>query len=44
MKIIQFLELGNIVKNKVGDDVQIIKTETNDNRSYHISSEKLRKI
>ena len=36
-------ELGNIVKNKVGDDVQIIKTETNDNRSYHISSEKIKK-
>ncbi len=36
-------ELGNIVKNKVGDDVQIIKTETNDNRSYHISSEKIKR-
>ena len=36
-------ELGNIVKNKVGDDVEIIKTETDDNRSYHISSEKIKK-
>ncbi len=35
-------ELGKIVKNKVGDDVQIIQTKTDDNRSYHISSEKIK--
>ena len=36
-------EIGNIVKKEIGDDV-ILKTEkTNDNRSYHISSEKIKK-
>lgn len=36
-------ELAEIVKNKVGDDVQLKMTETNDNRSYHISSEKIKR-
>jgi nucleoside-diphosphate-sugar epimerase len=36
-------QIAQIVKVVVGDDVQIIKTETNDTRSYHISSEKIRR-
>lgn len=37
-------EIALNVKTKVGDDVNIIKSKTNDNRSYHISSEKIRKL
>ena len=37
-------EIASIVKNEIGDDIKIIKTETNDNRSYHISSEKIKNI
>ncbi len=37
-------EIANVVKKVVGDDVKIDKQETNDNRSYHISSEKIKKI
>ena len=37
-------EIALIVKNEIGDDIKIIKTETNDNRSYHISSEKIKNI
>ena len=25
----------------IGEDIKIIKTETNDNRSYHVSSQKI---
>jgi len=35
-------EIAEIVSRVVGDDVVITKTPTNDNRSYHISSEKIR--
>ena len=35
------LELGNTVKNVVGDDVELISSRTDDNRSYHISSKKI---
>lgn len=34
-------QLANMVKEVVGPDVKIVRTETNDNRSYHISSEKV---
>ena len=34
-------ELANIVKKIIGKDVSLITTPTNDNRSYHISSEKI---
>jgi nucleoside-diphosphate-sugar epimerase len=34
-------ELAKIVKTVVGDDVQLITTPTDDNRSYHISSKKI---
>ncbi|MDP2624798.1 MAG: SDR family oxidoreductase [Candidatus Peregrinibacteria bacterium] len=36
-------EIANVIRGIVGPDVEIITTPTNDNRSYHISSEKLKK-
>ncbi|MBI4931764.1 MAG: SDR family oxidoreductase [Bacteroidetes bacterium] len=36
-------EIAQMVKNVVGENVNIITTTTNDNRSYHISSEKIKK-
>jgi len=36
-------EIAQMVKNVVGENVNIITTSTNDNRSYHISSEKIKK-
>ena len=35
------LELAETVKAAIGDDVRLIATPTNDNRSYHISSRKI---
>jgi nucleoside-diphosphate-sugar epimerase len=35
-------ELALDVKAVIGDDVKIVKTETNDNRSYHVSSQKIK--
>jgi nucleoside-diphosphate-sugar epimerase len=35
------LELAQIVKSAVGNDVKLVTTSTNDNRSYHISSKKI---
>jgi len=37
-------EIAKTVKNNVGSDINIIKTQTDDNRSYHISSLKIKKI
>jgi nucleoside-diphosphate-sugar epimerase len=37
------LELAQIVKEVIGPDVELIKSKTDDNRSYHISSEKIKK-
>ena len=37
-------DIAKIVKNNVGEDVKIKIEETNDNRSYHISSEKIKKV
>ena len=37
-------ELAEDVLNIVGDDVKIIKTKSDDNRSYHVSSEKIKEI
>jgi nucleoside-diphosphate-sugar epimerase len=34
-------EIANMVKEVVGEDVKLITSPTNDNRSYHISSEKI---
>lgn len=36
-------DIANTVKNIVGKNVKIIKVKTNDNRSYHISSNKIKK-
>jgi nucleoside-diphosphate-sugar epimerase len=35
------LELAETVQGVVGDDVKLVATPTNDNRSYHISSQKI---
>ena len=32
------------VKQVIGQDIEIINTETNDNRSYHVSSEKIKHV
>jgi nucleoside-diphosphate-sugar epimerase len=37
-------ELANDVKEVVGDDVKIINTKSDDNRSYHVSSQKIKDI
>ncbi len=37
-------ELANDVREVIGQDVKIIKTKSDDNRSYHVSSEKIRDI
>ena len=37
-------ELANKVKNIIGDDVRLITTPSNDNRSYHISSNKIKEL
>ena len=34
-------EIAEIVRKVVGEDVRLITTPTDDNRSYHISSEKI---
>ncbi len=37
-------ELANNVKEVIGDDIKIIKTKSNDNRSYHVSCQKIKDI
>jgi nucleoside-diphosphate-sugar epimerase len=37
------IEIAEIVRGVVGEDVEIITTPTDDNRSYHISSEKIKR-
>lgn len=37
-------KLGAYVVEVIGDDVEVIKTPSDDNRSYHISSEKIREV
>ena len=37
-------EIAQTVKNELGEDISLVVTPTNDNRSYHISSEKIKKI
>ena len=37
-------ELANDVKEVIGGDVKIIHTKSDDNRSYHVSSEKIRDV
>lgn len=36
-------DIAHRIRSIVGDDVQIVTTPTDDNRSYHISSEKIRR-
>jgi nucleoside-diphosphate-sugar epimerase len=36
-------DIAELVKGEVGDDVRIVATPTNDLRSYHVSSEKIRR-
>jgi len=36
------MDLASIVKSSYGNEVAITITPTNDNRSYHVSSEKIR--
>lgn len=36
------LELAEMVKDVVGEDVELVTTPTDDNRSYHVSSEKIK--
>ena len=38
------IEIAETVKNNLEKNVKLVITETNDNRSYHISSEKIKKI
>ncbi len=38
------LELAKIVKDVLGNDIKLEETPTNDNRSYHISSNKIKKV
>jgi nucleoside-diphosphate-sugar epimerase len=37
-------EIAEMVKKTVGSDVEIVTTPTDDNRSYHISSEKIKEV
>jgi nucleoside-diphosphate-sugar epimerase len=36
-------EIANMVRERVGDKVEIVVTPTDDHRSYHVSSEKIRR-
>ena len=37
------MEIAKIIKDTVGEEVKINRTPSEDNRSYHISSEKIKK-
>ena len=37
-------EIADMVKSIIGDDVKLETKPTNDNRSYHISSKKIKRI
>jgi nucleoside-diphosphate-sugar epimerase len=38
------LEIANMVKEVIGPDVKLVATASDDNRSYHISSEKINRV
>ena len=38
------IELAENVKSVIGDDVKIIQTSSDDNRSYHVSNEKIKQV
>ena len=37
-------DIANLVKKNIGENVKIIKKKSNDDRSYHISSEKIKRV
>ena len=37
-------EIAEMVRNVIGSDVKIVRSNSDDNRSYHISSEKIKKL
>ena len=37
-------ELANDVKEVIGEDIKIINTKSDDNRSYHVSSQKIKEV
>ena len=37
-------ELANDVREIIGDDIKIINTKSDDNRSYHVSSQKIKEV
>lgn len=37
-------ELANDVKKVIGDDIEIVKSHSDDNRSYHVSSKKIQEV
>ena len=37
-------ELANDVKEIIGEDIKIINTKSDDNRSYHVSSRKIKEV
>ncbi len=37
-------DIANIVKNELGEEIKLVVTPTNDNRSYHISSKKIKEV
>ena len=39
----KIMDLAYIVKEVIGNDIKIVQKDTNDNRSYHISSQKIKK-
>ena len=41
---IKVIDLANVTKKIIGEDVLLETTPTNDNRSYHISSKKITEI
>ena len=37
-------ELAEDVKSVIGEDIKIVNTKSDDNRSYHVSSQKIKDI
>ena len=37
-------ELAADVREIIGDDIKIVNTKSDDNRSYHVSSEKIKQV
>jgi nucleoside-diphosphate-sugar epimerase len=38
------MQIAELVRGNVGRDVEIVATPTDDNRSYHVSSEKMQRV